>query len=102
MIRRPPRSTLFPYTTLFRSGAVAQTEVERLGGLRQVAAHGTDLTRQHLPADMEPYHRPQGVPVASRAARRLAFFPRAGQPEGDVVPLGQRVAQEDGQTEGEQ
>src|SRR5258708_16944528 len=25
MIRRPPRSTLFPYTTLFRSRAVAQT-----------------------------------------------------------------------------
>src|SRR2546426_2177568 len=24
MIRRPPRSTLFPYTTLFRSGAEAQ------------------------------------------------------------------------------
>src|SRR3712207_9194665 len=24
MIRRPPRSTLFPYTTLFRSVAVAQ------------------------------------------------------------------------------
>src|SRR5687767_15682310 len=32
MIRRPPRSTLFPYTTLFRSGAVASTndEVARL------------------------------------------------------------------------
>src|SRR3712207_2959620 len=27
MIRRPPRSTLFPYTTLFRS----QTPVQRLG-----------------------------------------------------------------------
>src|SRR2546430_12909281 len=26
MIRRPPRSTLFPYTTLFRSLAVALTE----------------------------------------------------------------------------
>src|SRR5437773_6931426 len=25
MIRRPPRSTLFPYTTLFRSGACAPT-----------------------------------------------------------------------------
>src|SRR2546430_9241747 len=25
MIRRPPRSTLFPYTTLFRSQAVAET-----------------------------------------------------------------------------
>src|SRR2546427_1822062 len=24
MIRRPPRSTLFPYTTLFRSGAVGR------------------------------------------------------------------------------
>src|SRR5258708_14899139 len=24
MIRRPPRSTLFPYTTLFRSGLVAR------------------------------------------------------------------------------
>src|SRR3712207_8338854 len=25
MIRRPPRSTLFPYTTLFRSGEVIET-----------------------------------------------------------------------------
>src|SRR2546430_16881322 len=27
MIRRPPRSTLFPYTTLFRSGLVTQHDV---------------------------------------------------------------------------
>src|SRR2546422_11773917 len=27
MIRRPPRSTLFPYTTLFRSDAVAATAI---------------------------------------------------------------------------
>src|SRR5256885_12494122 len=27
MIRRPPRSTLFPYTTLFRSGVAAALEV---------------------------------------------------------------------------
>src|SRR5688572_31862183 len=26
MIRRPPRSTLFPYTTLFRSRRIGQTE----------------------------------------------------------------------------
>src|SRR3712207_8651224 len=26
MIRRPPRSTLFPYTTLFRSGGVGDAE----------------------------------------------------------------------------
>src|SRR2546422_8068231 len=36
MIRRPPRSTLFPYTTLFRSGGGAGGE----GG--RVAAHGGD------------------------------------------------------------
>src|SRR3712207_7528589 len=30
MIRRPPRSTLFPYTTLFRSGlAAGEMEVQR-------------------------------------------------------------------------
>src|SRR2546422_5772182 len=27
MIRRPPRSTLFPYTTLFRSGSAGPEEV---------------------------------------------------------------------------
>src|SRR5258708_31663665 len=30
MIRRPPRSTLFPYTTLFRSLSVAPTERRRV------------------------------------------------------------------------
>src|SRR3712207_8062774 len=29
MIRRPPRSTLFPYTTLFRSAAAGHAHVER-------------------------------------------------------------------------
>src|SRR2546430_7380836 len=28
MIRRPPRSTLFPYTTLFRSDPVARLDLE--------------------------------------------------------------------------
>src|SRR5256885_7751484 len=28
MIRRPPRSTLFPYTTLFRSGRYQGVEIE--------------------------------------------------------------------------
>src|SRR5438093_5466329 len=34
MIRRPPRSTLFPYTTLFRSPAVGEVG-QVLGQLRQ-------------------------------------------------------------------
>src|SRR2546426_8276386 len=33
MIRRPPRSTLFPYTTLFRSRLAAHLARQRLDGL---------------------------------------------------------------------
>src|SRR2546430_17309339 len=33
MIRRPPRSTLFPYTTLFRSGLTGQTSFVTQGGM---------------------------------------------------------------------
>src|SRR3712207_7354921 len=39
MIRRPPRSTLFPYTTLFRSGQWLQTNkvnLEELPGPKQL------------------------------------------------------------------
>src|SRR3712207_7617888 len=32
MIRRPPRSTLFPYTTLFRSRREARAGAPRMGG----------------------------------------------------------------------
>src|SRR5690349_23231273 len=31
MIRRPPRSTLFPYTTLFRSGVVSESSAAAWG-----------------------------------------------------------------------
>src|SRR5260370_3700557 len=39
MIRRPPRSTLFPYTTLFRSRAVRQHQSRSRG----TAGHRSDL-----------------------------------------------------------
>src|SRR5262249_61888800 len=48
MIRRPPRSTLFPYTTLFRS-RVAPVLLDRLSDLRAARPDG-DLVagvRQH-------------------------------------------------------
>src|SRR5690348_17803322 len=43
MIRRPPRSTLFPYTTLFRSGAPR--------------AHGPHLARHAGRAHLVPQER---------------------------------------------
>src|SRR3712207_9003184 len=42
MIRRPPRSTLFPYTTLFRSGAGA---LQRRRGRRPAAGRAGRLRR---------------------------------------------------------
>src|SRR5437870_10304074 len=36
MLRRPPRSTLFPYTTLFRSAAAGSSSAQTLNSLRVV------------------------------------------------------------------
>src|SRR2546430_13669693 len=48
MIRRPPRSTLFPYTTLFRSlGVKRQIEVIR-GQLGNVARAGINDVDRHV------------------------------------------------------
>src|SRR3712207_7204017 len=57
MIRRPPRSTLFPYTTLFRSrGDLPGLEVGHVVGVRPVGqdpavdlrVEGLDPAAQHL------------------------------------------------------
>src|SRR3712207_8117234 len=61
MIRRPPRSTLFPYTTLFRSD---DAEQQRQGGGR-------------------PDGREEGMPRASRTGRSRGC---GGERHGGVPP----------------
>src|SRR5687768_17804890 len=51
MIRRPPRSTLFPYTTLFRSAPVPQRRVDPRDRLAQAS--------------------PRAIAVSLRAVQRL-------------------------------
>src|SRR2546427_4264110 len=60
MIRRPPRSTLFPYTTLFRShpGAAPPVPIETLA-----------------PAPPPPPARPVAQPARPAAARTAAETP---------------------------
>src|SRR2546430_13621057 len=59
MIRRPPRSTLFPYTTLFRSGigvsvltslipALKASRVPPLAAMREVAVERTRPSRTRV------------------------------------------------------
>src|SRR3712207_7429544 len=45
MIRRPPRSTLFPYTTLFRSGGVP---CGAIGGTEEVMGYIADGTYEQV------------------------------------------------------
>src|SRR3712207_8524672 len=64
MIRRPPRSTLFPYTTLFRSeqvavGAVQLDHVEagvdaHARRAHEVVAHPLHVLARHLPRWAHP------------------------------------------------
>src|SRR3712207_7137209 len=66
MIRRPPRSTLFPYTTLFRSG-----QVER--GLRPVERDrrpGLQLGALAGPLEQAEVAGPDEVAVADGGDRR--------------------------------
>src|SRR5689334_25380648 len=66
MIRRPPRSTLFPYTTLFRS----------VGGLSQAEA----ATAAHLPAPRLRSRkgvRPRAAQGLTRAGRGCGLHARS-------------------------
>src|SRR5260370_35675469 len=50
MIRRPPRSTLFPYTTLFRSVSLSSHALARLGG----HPHSVSAPAQETPGRLKP------------------------------------------------
>src|SRR3712207_7168113 len=67
MIRRPPRSTLFPYTTLFRS-----LEAERRGE----TTTGTALQDQLLAARLGDFESAKAAAIAE-ANRQLAAIDAA-------------------------
>src|SRR5256885_10945188 len=49
MIRRPPRSTLFPYTTLFRSRLTLGLRIERSpGGIPRREERRAEMSEQQL------------------------------------------------------
>src|SRR2546430_9111007 len=115
MIRRPPRSTLFPYTTLFRSRQLVRDDtrerrdvVQRIRSCgRRVAGRGLtpieqpeaqpgELEGESFPAAALPaFGRRRGWPRAHRGdhpkavGRALTPHPTAALHDGDV-PAPQR------------
>src|SRR5436305_10075382 len=87
MIRRPPRSTLFPYTTLFRSGVLVAVGV----------ADGDDGLAHHQVGGRPQRHRPRRrVGLGDRKSTRLnsshvrisyAVFCLKKKKKTQVVPL---------------
>src|SRR3712207_7194676 len=65
MIRRPPRSTLFPYTTLFRSRADAARQVNRAPRRREQEHQRQKSERRHA----EHAHLPLVAPEVFKRLR---------------------------------
>src|SRR5690348_18095521 len=77
MIRRPPRSTLFPYTTLFRS-----SQAHRLPG-------GGGRERVHPRSQREVFGPRGRVSAYLREASRQPLVPRGNVPDFEMAPLSQ-------------
>src|SRR3712207_8872059 len=76
MIRRPPRSTLFPYTTLFRSEGDRRLHRVRAPAVRPHG--GADLPAAQVPP------RPDVSRDAAHARRRTHRVPRLDPEHPDV------------------
>src|SRR2546430_5668662 len=63
MIRRPPRSTLFPYTTLFRSGMLLKI-------CSQKAYHTLGMTAEARCVDAERLEKVSGKTIVDRVELR--------------------------------
>src|SRR3712207_8562946 len=70
MIRRPPRSTLFPYTTLFRSAVAARRGVPTEHGRAPRGHECADGARRAIDEGAAQAGRPRRRALARRARRR--------------------------------
>src|SRR2546426_11785853 len=102
MIRRPPRSTLFPYTTLFRSAFGTDTfkhitgleAAKHLGALRawvrgeaQPLAEARTRALQSLPTETDQRARAEfGLGQWLRGHERAQARPRHFEPAGGRAP----------------
>src|SRR3989454_9329177 len=91
MIRRPPRSTLFPYTTLFRSRPGALLDMRMAAGHGVTAADilNTWPEERLAGAFADLADEPRARPLAPAVVRRRGTAPLA--PRDDLVDANSRA-----------
>src|SRR2546430_12187083 len=87
MIRRPPRSTLFPYTTLFRSRMACASSPWAVGACRgrQLSAAPLTNIRRYEAAQDADMVRPGSEPTAGRLRRRSEEHTSELQSQSNLV-----------------
>src|SRR3712207_7090011 len=85
MIRRPPRSTLFPYTTLFRSrdplrGALLARAIQRVEALREHGALGAE------PHDLRADRKSTRLNSSHANISYAAFCLKKNKSTSDYIP----------------
>src|SRR5258708_31657559 len=97
MIRRPPRSTLFPYTTLFRSaskGSRSRRNTRKVGTLRRASSGG------RVPTDRKSTRLNSSHQIISYAVfclkkkKNRETYQRAGAPSSPRITEGDDNADE--------
>src|SRR3712207_9010871 len=81
MIRRPPRSTLFPYTTLFRSGRAAGDHGGRGAVLDPVERGGQLVERAPVDHRAAEVGEVGDIAVGQRVGGGGQLVPQAGAPQ---------------------
>src|SRR3712207_7330499 len=76
MIRRPPRSTLFPYTTLFRSKIITDRETGRSRGFGFVEMSDDAASRKAV-AELD------GATVEGRTIKVMEAKPKEDRPRSN-------------------
>src|SRR5258708_13531391 len=96
MIRRPPRSTLFPYTTLFRSQTVLESEIwlaRRYSGanpFQPARQHSWHRSEEHTSELQSPDHLVCRL-LLEKKKKNIYHYRKLNEPLFLIYPTGNKL-----------